>query len=144
MYTKSMKYSVLLLRLSFGFYFLYAGVSKIMNEAWSAQGFLLNAQTFPEVYAWLASPQNIGWVNFLNEWGLTLIGISLILGVFVRWSTIAGILLMALYYFPSLSFPYAGDHGYIVDDHIIFIAGLLVLYASKAGRVWGVDGKINR
>jgi len=49
------------------------------------------------------------------------------------------VLLMILYYLPVLSFPYAGEHSFLVDEHIIYITTFLVLFASNAGTVWGLD-----
>jgi thiosulfate dehydrogenase [quinone] large subunit len=139
---KLQKFSLTFLRVALGGFFLYAGVSKILNSEWSAAGFLTNAKTFPELYAWFALPANIAWVNIANEWGLALIGVSLIIGLWVKWSSLGGIALMALYYFPSLDFPYAGEHAFIIDDHIIYIAALLTLLIFKAGRFWGLDGRL--
>ncbi|HEY4489894.1 MAG TPA: DoxX family membrane protein [Candidatus Paceibacterota bacterium] len=136
-----MKYSLLLLRLSLGFYFAYAGLSKILNPEWTAAGFLKGAQTFKSLYAWFALPANIGWVNFINEWGLLVVGVLLILGFWVRYASIAGIVFMALYYFPSLNFPLAGEHAYIIDEHIIYITALLTLIAGQAGNYLGLDGR---
>jgi thiosulfate dehydrogenase [quinone] large subunit len=134
-----MKIPVLLLRLGMGWLFLYAGLSKVLNPTWSSAGYLRGAKTFPNLYAWFALPQNIGWVDFLNEWGLTLIGVSLILGAAVRWSALAGIALMALYYFPVLNFPYVGEHSYLVDEHVIYALVFLLLYFARAGEYWGLD-----
>ena len=61
--------SVFLLRVGLGSLFFYAGITKVMNPDWSAAGYLANAKTFPSLYQWLASAGNIGWVNFVNEWG---------------------------------------------------------------------------
>lgn len=140
--SKLQKFALTLLRVFLGSFFLYAGVSKIINPEWSAAGFLSNAATFPDLYAWFALPQNIAWVNLANEWGLALIGVSLIIGLWVKWSSLAGIAMMALYYFPSLDFPYAGEHAFIIDDHLIYIAAFLVLLIFKAGRHWGLDGRL--
>lgn len=134
----------MLLRLTLGWLFLYAGITKILDPAWSAAGYLGNAQTFSTLFAWFALPSNIGWVNLVNEWGLTLIGAALILGIFVRWASVAGIALMVLYWLPVLSFPYAGEHSYIVDEHIIYALTLLALMVFHAGRYWGVDGRMGR
>jgi thiosulfate dehydrogenase (quinone) large subunit len=138
---KSTKISIFILRVLLGIFFAYAGISKIINPDWSASGFLNNAHTFGDLYAWFALPANITWVNLLNEWGLTLIGLALIFGVFTRIVSITGILIMILYYFPSLNFPYAGEHAYIVDDHILYIAVFLVLIKTRAGHFWGWDGR---
>jgi len=138
--TKFQKASLFLLRISLGWVVLYAGITKILDPNWSAAGYLNNAKTFTELYQWFASPNLLPIVNFVNEWGLTLIGISLILGVFVRLSSIFGIAIMLLYYFPVLEFPYIpGAHALIVDEHIIYALVFLVLASLRAGRVWGVE-----
>lgn len=131
---------LLIARLAVGWLIFYAGITKILDPAWTAAGYLGAAKTFPGFYQWLASPVNIGWVNFLNEWGLTLIGASLILGLGVRLSSILGALLMLLYYFPVLEFPKV-EHGFIVDEHIVYAAILLFFAAIRAGRYYGLDKK---
>lgn len=135
------KYSLVLLRLALGWIFLYAGIIKVMDKGWSAAGFLAGAKTFPEFYAWFALPSNIAWVNLINEWGLILIGVSLIIGLWTRWSSLAGIVLMILYYLPGLNFPYVGEHSLLVDEHIIYILGLAIILAFRAGRYFGLDNR---
>ena len=128
------------LRLAFGWLFFYAGFTKVINPEWSAAGFLNNAQTFSSFYGWLASPNILPIVDFLNQWGLTLIGAALILGVFVRLSAYLGALLMILYYFPTLSFPYAGEHSLLVDDHIIYALALLLLASIHTAHHFSIFG----
>ncbi|PJE75887.1 DoxX family protein [Candidatus Uhrbacteria bacterium CG10_big_fil_rev_8_21_14_0_10_48_11] len=136
--TRFAKVWLVLLRLTLGSLFLYAGISKLTNASWSAAGYLANANTFPALYAWLATPLNIGWVNLINEWGLTLLGIALILGVFVRFAGSLGMLLMLLYYLPGLNFPYVSN-GFLIDQHIIYIMALGLLITLRAGEIWGLD-----
>lgn len=131
------KIPLFLLRISLGWLYFWAGFTKIINPSWSAAGYLEGAKLFPEFYAWLASPSILPITNFLNEWGLFLLGISLLLGLGVRFSTLFGVLLMVLYYIP-LGVPYPNPHSLIVDEHIVYAAALLVLYASYAGRFWGL------
>lgn len=130
---------LLLLRLTFGSFFLYAGLSKIMDPEWTAFGLLTHSQTFDSVYQWFGSPENIGWVNYLNEWGQVLIGVALITGTLTAAASYFGIAMMVLYYFPSLDFPYAGEHGFIVDDHILYIVMFIVIIRFKAGMSYGLD-----
>lgn len=136
-----MKHVLLLLRLAMGWIFFYAGVSKIINPDWSAAGYLGNAKSFQSLFSWFASPENIGWVNILNEWGLTLVGVALILGIFVKWASIAGIVLMALYYLPILDFPKVGANAYLIDDHIVYILVFLLFIKTEAGKYMGLDGR---
>lgn len=153
----SAKISIALLRISLGLLFLYAGLSKLFPaissacaaapascKAWTAAGFLKHASTFPNLYSWFALPQNIGWVDFLNQWGLTLVGVALILGLAMRFTSICGILLMALYYFPALNFPYVGTTAYIIDEHVIFVLLLILFIASSAGQIFGLDKYLKR
>jgi len=133
------KISLLVLRLTLGWMYLYAGWTKIIDPTWSAEGYLKAAKTFPAFYHWIAGPSLLPVTNFVNEWGLTLLGTALILGIFVRISAISTALLMLLYYLPILNFPYPNTHAYIVDEHIIYIAALITLAAFNAGKVWGLD-----
>lgn len=129
---------VALLRVVFGWFFFYAGITKVVNPDWTAQGYLMGAKTFTGLYQWLASPGMIGFTNFVNEWGLTLIGISLILGIGVRLSSILGAIMMLLYYFPVSTFPYVAN-GFIVDTHIIYATALILLATLRAGRYYGLE-----
>lgn len=136
--SRSQRYSLLLLRLSLGWVFFYAGISKVVASDWSAAGFLTGAKTFAPFFAWLASPGILPITNVLNAWGLTLIGAALILGVAVRFSASMGIVLMGLYYLPRLDFPYPNANAYIVDEHVVYAVGLMVLALFHAGRIWGL------
>lgn len=136
----SAKFSLATLRVAMGSLFFYAGITKVMDPGWSAAGFLNNIDFMPQFFSWFALPGNIGWVNFLNQWGLTAIGVSLVLGLFVRYSSFFGSVLMLLYYMPELStFPYVAEHSYIVDEHIIYILVLLTLMTTCAGNYFGID-----
>ncbi len=136
---KTAKISLFALRIALGWVFLYAGITKILNPAWSAEGYLKNAKTFPWLYQWFSQPDILPIINFLNEWGLALIGISLILGLFVRLSSLFGALLMLLYYFPVLTFPTIGKTGFIVDEHIVYALVFLFFASAYAGRAYGLE-----
>lgn len=137
--TKAQKISLFLLRISMGWLFFYAGVTKILNPEWSAAGYLKGAKSFVWFYQWLLSPSILPAVDFLNEWGLTLLGISLILGIAVRLSSLLGTLLMLLYYFVILDFPYPNPHSFLIEEHIIYTLVLPVLATFRAGRTWGLE-----
>lgn len=117
----------------------YAGITKVLDPSWSAAGYLKGAKTFAGFYQWILQPNILPTINFINEWGLMLLGVSLILGIGVRLSSILGAILMLLYYFPVLQFPYPNPHSYIVDDHIIYALVLLFFASLRAGRIWGLE-----
>ena len=138
--TSPQKFFLFLLRVTVGWMFFYAGITKVLNPQWSAEGYLKGAKAFTWFFQIILDPSVLPIVNFMNKWGLTLLGISLILGLFVRFSSLLGVLLMALYYL-ALGFPYPNPHSYIVDEHIIYISILFFFAAVKAGRVFGLDAK---
>lgn len=136
---QSQKFFLFLLRVVTGWMMLYAGITHVLDPQFSAAGYLQGAKTFVGFYQWLLSPGILPIVNFVNEWGLTLLGVSLILGVGVRLSSVLGAVLMLLYYFPILDFPYPNAHAYIVDEHIIYASMLLFFASVRAGRAWGLE-----
>lgn len=135
---KNEKLSLVALRLAMGWLFFYAGITKVLDPSWSAEGYIGGAKNFTWFFQWLLSPEILPFVNFMNEWGLTLLGISLILGVGVRLSSVLGAVLMMMYYV-ALPFPYPNPHALLVDEHIIYAAALLFLASTRAGRVWGLE-----
>jgi thiosulfate dehydrogenase (quinone) large subunit len=136
--TKAQNFFLFLLRVTLGWMYLYAGLTKVFDSTWTSAGYLSSAKAFTGFYEWLASPSILPVVDFMNEWGLTLLGVSLILGIFVRLSSVLGALLMFLYYLP-LGFPFPNEHAFIVDEHIIYASALLYLGIVRAGRVWGLE-----
>jgi len=134
------KLILFLVRISMGWLFLYAGLTKVLNPGWSAAGYLGNAKTFAGFYNWFLQPGILPFTNFINEWGLTLLGASLLLGVLVKYSGYLGALLMLLYYFPSLDFPKIGANSYLVDEHIVYALVLIYMVLARAGDHWGING----
>lgn len=130
--------ALVVVRVCLGWLYLYAGATKVLDPEWSAEGYLKGAKSLTGLYAWLASPSVLPAVNFINEWGLTLLGVSLIVGGLVRLSAPLGAAMMALYWIPILDFPHVG-HGYLVDEHVIYAAVLIYLCAVRAGRYAGID-----
>jgi thiosulfate dehydrogenase [quinone] large subunit len=141
--TGGQKISLFTLRVATGWLMFYAGITKILDPEWSSVGYLQNAKTFPEFFQWFLQPEILPFIDFVNEWGLTLLGASLILGVAVRLSAGLGALLMLLYYFPVLDFPYIAPYSYIIDD-IIYALVLILLLKMRAGHTWGLDSLLSR
>jgi thiosulfate dehydrogenase [quinone] large subunit len=133
------KITLFLIRISLGWFMFYAGITKVLNPHWSAEGYLKGAKLLGGFYVWLTSPAVLPTINFINEWGLTLLGISLILGIFLKYSAPLGALLMLLYYIP-LGIIHPDANSMFVDEHIIYGLTLIYLSISGAGKIWGLDG----
>src|SRR3989344_5235167 len=134
----SQKLFLFLTRISLGWLFFYSGITKVLNPEWSAAGYLQNAKAFTGLFSWFAPPGILALIKFVNGLGPLLLGISLILGIGVRLSSVLGAVLMMFYYLP-LGFPYPNAHSFIVDEHIIYALVLLLFAAIRAGRIWGLE-----
>ena len=80
-------------------------------------------------------------VDQLNIWGLTLIGLALILGLMIRPAAFFGAIMMVLYYFAQ--FVENTAHGFI-DQHVMLIVVFIFFMAGGVGHVFGLDGLVMR
>lgn len=138
------RYTLVLLRILIGWHFLYEGIIKAYNPSWTSKGYLLSASILKPVFAWLASDSFISIIDNLNIIGLIAVGISLMLGVKVRWGCIAGVLLLLLYYlahppFPGLPQGPAEGSYWIVNKNLIEMAALFVIYQFPLSKVFGLE-----
>lgn len=146
-HSKSGLAALVLLRLLIGWHFFYEGMVKVLNPAWSSKSYLLDSAGFAKpFFEWIAQNADIlSTVDFLNAWGLTLIGFSLLIGFGVRYASIAGMMLLALYYlshpaFPGLEYLLPGDGNYfVVNKTIIEIAALFVVFAIPTSQIVGIE-----
>ena len=91
---------LVIVRIAIGWHFLYEGIAKLMADSWSAAPYLAGSKwIFAPLFHWMAGNSGIiAVVDFINIWGMILVGIGLILGLFTRWAS-AGGALMLLFYF---------------------------------------------
>lgn len=141
-------WSVLSLRIIMGWVFLQAGIEKLLDpDGWSAAVYLENAvheaNPLADFFAGMAGSPLI---DALVMWGQVLIGIALILGILVRWSAFWGAIMMLMLWLSHLQGGLlAGlpvEHGYVVDDTMVYTFLLFGLGAVGAGRILGVDRMI--
>jgi thiosulfate dehydrogenase [quinone] large subunit len=134
------------LRILIGWHLLYEGLIKVIDPTWSAASYLNAAKgPFASFFKSMALNSNIlEIINLLNQWGLVIIGISLMIGLLSRWACIGGILLLFLYYISNPPFiglvneMYEGDY-LIVSKNLIEISALLVLYFFQTERIYGIE-----
>jgi thiosulfate dehydrogenase [quinone] large subunit len=137
-------FGLVLLRVLIGWHFLYEGVIKAYNPSWTAKGYLLSASVLKPFFTWLASDGIITVINVLNIAGLMGVGISLLLGLRVRWGCIAGMLLLAFYYLAHPPFgglpqgPAEGSY-WVVNKNLIELAALLVIYQFPLTASFGLE-----
>jgi thiosulfate dehydrogenase [quinone] large subunit len=138
------------LRVVVGWHFLYEGWVKIVSQSWSATGYL-QASSGPlgGLFQAIAGVSWMMWlVDVIMAYGLLLIGLSLILGLYTRIGCIAGAVFMAMFYVsnPPLIGTQAipGEGNYlIVNKNLVELAAVMVLLVFPSGNVWGLDQLIS-
>ena len=147
--TKVQANTLVLLRILIGWHFLYEGVIKAYNPSWTSRGYLLSASILKPFFNWLSGDSLISTIDTLNIVGLIAVGISLLVGIKVKWGCIGGILLLMLYYlahppFPNL--PQGPSEGsyWIVNKNLIEMAALFVIYQFPLTSVFGLEKLFTR
>ena len=75
------------------------------------------------------------------EYGHLLIGLSLLTGLMVRVSASFGVVLMIIYWFAHMDWPFIENtNNFIVDYHLVYGGVLVYLIIKRAGHVFGFDG----
>jgi thiosulfate dehydrogenase [quinone] large subunit len=135
------------LRVFVGWHFLYEGIAKVTSPAWSAAGYLKQARgPLADLFRGLASqPNQLANVDFITMWGLTIVGVCLILGLFTRLASLAGIGFILLFYLCNppfigyfYSIPTEGSY-LIVNKNLVEVCALVVIFATGSGRFAGLD-----
>lgn len=133
------------LRIFIGWHFLFEGISKLFNPNWSSSSYLMQSKwLFSGFFHWLISNNNsLQIVDFLNIWGLIIIGLCLFIGVFTRAASISGALLLLLYYVANPPFIYSlapsEGHFYIVNYNLIEAVALIVFASFRKDYLWSIQ-----
>ena len=144
--------SLSLLRILVGWHLLYEGMAKLANSNWTSAAYLLDSKwLFSGLAEWMVTyPGLLSLVDTLNIWGLTLIGLSLMLGLLSRWGSIAGACLLVLYYLfhpPLVGLEYSKppEGSYlIVDKNLVEACALFVLAMFPTSHITGLDRFLNK
>lgn len=134
------------LRVAMGSIFLWAFVDKLFGlgfattkeHAWllggsPTAGFLTFGThgPFAHYFQLLAGKAVVDWLFMM---GLCLLGLALVLGIGMRMTALSGSVLLGLMWLAALP----PKNNPLVDEHVVYILVLWVLYATHAGRVFGV------
>ena len=146
-YTNKQLTLLVVLRVLIGWHFLYEGIAKWMNPAWSSIGFLMDSKGFLSgFFKLLASdPSVLKVVDVMNIYGLMAIGLGLIMGLFTRVSLVAGMTLLGFYFLshpPMIGFDYAvpSEGSYLwINKNLIELFMMAVLLVFPTGRIIGID-----
>jgi thiosulfate dehydrogenase [quinone] large subunit len=139
--------AITLLRVVVGWHFLYEGLAKLTASSWSSAGYLRQARgPFADLFRSIASQPNLLTnADLITMWGLTLVGVCLILGLFTRIASLAGIGFILLFYLCNppfigyfYSIPTEGSY-LIVNKNLVEVCALAVIFFTGSGRFAGLD-----
>jgi thiosulfate dehydrogenase [quinone] large subunit len=144
--------AITVLRVMIGWHFLYEGIAKITAASWSASGYLKQARgPFADLFKWLAAqPDLLANADLITMWGLTAVGILLILGLFTRLASLGAIGFIVLFYLCNppfvgyfYSIPTEGSY-LIVNKNLVELSALVVVLLTGSGKFAGLDLFISR
>jgi thiosulfate dehydrogenase [quinone] large subunit len=139
--------ALVVLRIFIGWHLLYEGFSKVLIPNWSSFGFLQESKWIFAGFAKfvLAHDNILSIVDFLNTWGLIAIGLGLMFGLFTRFASISGALLLLLYYLNNppligLEYTVPTEGNYlVVSKTLIESVALVILALFPTSFIFGLD-----
>jgi uncharacterized membrane protein YphA (DoxX/SURF4 family) len=146
-FNPALKAVLFLMRTAIGWHFLVEGIAKLYTPGWTSSGYLeISRWILKDGFHWItAHPAVLHVVDWMNMLGLTAIGLGLILGVFVRTASIAGAVLLALYYAANppllgMDFGAVTEGNYLViDKNAVEFFALCVLVFLPKGFLAGLE-----
>ncbi len=129
-----------IIRIAIGWYFLYEGISKIIVGGWSSAPYLAGSRwILAPVFHWMAESTAItSIVDFMNIWGLIIVGLGLMLGAFTRIASIGGAVMLFFYFtaYPPIpgymiSVPVEGSYLWVNKTLIEFFLLIGYIFIAK-------------
>jgi thiosulfate dehydrogenase (quinone) large subunit len=145
--SRSAMVAITIMRIVVGWHILYEGIAKLTSPSWSAAGYLKASRgPFAAFFHWIAAqPQLLDKANLITMYGLTIVGVLLILGLFTRAAAIGGIGLVLLFYLCNppfvgyfYSIPTEGSY-LIINKNLVEVCALGVIVTTRSGLFAGLD-----
>jgi thiosulfate dehydrogenase (quinone) large subunit len=134
---KAFSIVIVIIRIAMGWLMLEAGLRKLVSGDFTAASFLARSTgPFANIFHSLANNTSVlPLINNLVIWGEFAIGIALILGILIRFTSFWGAIMMLLYYLTSLP-PATGW----ITQQVIFILIFIMFMVTGVGYLLGLDG----
>jgi uncharacterized membrane protein YphA (DoxX/SURF4 family) len=146
------QWALTIVRIAAGWHFLYEGIAKIMTEDWSSAPYLAGSKWIfgPLFNAMAESPTVIALVDFINIWGMILVGLGLIIGLFTRWASSGGAIMLFFYFvaYPPIpgfmtGVPAEGSYLWVNRNLIEFFVLIAFIFIST-DYLFGLDRLFKR
>jgi thiosulfate dehydrogenase [quinone] large subunit len=145
--TRAAQIAITVLRVVIGWHFLYEGIAKLTAPSWSAAGYLRQARgPFAGFFQGLAgNPDMLANADLITMWGLALVGLLLMLGLFTRLASLGGIGFLLMFYLANppfvgyfYSIPMEGSY-LVVNKNLVELCALAVIFVTRSGHFAGLD-----
>jgi len=152
--------ALVVLRTLIGWHFLYEGLVKLVWPAWtragvplgrfSSAGYLRSSTgPFADVFRAFADASWLPWLDLLMGWGLLLVGLGLMLGLFTQLACAGALALLVLFYLswlPTRGVYEPGTEGnyLLVNKNLVEAAAVFVVLVFRTGRIAGLDVALAR
>lgn len=138
---------MVVLRVAIGWLLLYEGIGRAMNSSWSLIGYLSGSRGFfAEYFKSLTTHSNVMYsFEIINEWGLILIGMGLVFGLFSRFFSLAGLIFALIGYlshppFFGLSYTTLIQGSYLIVNELFILFFLFLLFILfPTSQIVGLD-----
>ena len=146
-FNQKFSYLLVFIRMAIGWHFLYEGISKVLAGNWSSAAYLAGSKwIFAPLFHWMSGNDGIvSLVDFLNIWGMILVGLGLMLGALTRWASAGGALMLLFYFiaYPpipgyTLGVPVEGSYLWVNKNLIEFFV-LMAFTFLPTGYLFGLD-----
>ncbi len=136
-----------IIRIAIGWHFLYEGISKILAGTWSSAPFLSASRwIFAPVFHAMAESSSItAVVDFVNIWGMILVGAGLMMGLLTRLASAGGALMLFFYFvayppIPGYMFGVPVEGSYLwVNRNLIELLVLTAFIFLSSEYHFGID-----
>jgi len=138
---------MVILRVAIGWLLLYEGIGRVMNSSWSLTGYLSGSKGFFAGYfILLTTHSNLMYaIEIINEWGLILIGMGLVFGLFSRFFSLTGMVFVLIGYlshppFFGLNYTSIIQGGYLIVNELFILFFLFLLFVLfPTSHIVGLD-----
>lgn len=141
-------WALMLLRVAIGWHLLYEGLAKWGADAWSSAAYLRGADGLGAgLFHWIAeTPWALNAADAITVWALMAVGLLLMLGVITRTVSLAGGLLLTMFYLASPPFASGLAEGsyLVVNKTFVEAVALLALAAFPSAAHIGAGPILKR
>ena len=121
--------ALMFLRVAIGWHLLYEGLAKWTADDWSAAFYLRGSEGVGAgFFHWIAAtPWALSAADLMTMWGLMIVGLMLMIGLFTRTVSLVGGGLLAMFYLASPPFASSAAEGSYLVVNKTFVEGVALL-----------------